>query len=298
MLTKLGISTTSRRCARRAHHRARHHARAELAERGLVAPAKRSGTLSQNGAGCPHPPGACRWVRKYSSTAFFSHSLTCQPPCHRARPRAARRLPGRPSRAPPWPGRAVDLGRGQRCAALERTRRSRSAQFSGIVSLAGARLGVLVVGTARVHLRRARPAGPRAARRSGLVVQAGGRFVGEQEQVLARSPKVAMRASCTRRRCSRSTAATSASRPGRSLQTRSMLGTASFGRSRRTESAGGMRKCEVARQRAARRAGFAGRRLAQRRAPLRSRWISARIRSRTPSHQHLERVEDGAVGAN
>ncbi|SOO10351.1 membrane hypothetical protein [Xanthomonas citri pv. fuscans] len=43
-------------------------------------PAKRDSTLSQNGAGWASIT-AISLTRKYSSTAFFSHSLTVQPPC-------------------------------------------------------------------------------------------------------------------------------------------------------------------------------------------------------------------------
>ena len=77
--------------------RHQHHVLAEVARRGArPRPAPRArracgsalrrsprsavGTLSQNGAGLALRSAAMSLVRKYSSTAFFSHSLTFQPP--------------------------------------------------------------------------------------------------------------------------------------------------------------------------------------------------------------------------
>ena len=80
MLTKLGISTTSlptwqpRRAIAPGTTRT-----PSLRNFASSKPAKRAGTLSQNGAGSAST-SCIDCVRKYSSTAFFSHSLTVQPP--------------------------------------------------------------------------------------------------------------------------------------------------------------------------------------------------------------------------
>src|SRR3990167_1088957 len=52
-------------------------------------PPNRVGTLSQNGPGAPAGITRMSLQRKYSSTAFFSHSLTCQPPSTGSATRAA-----------------------------------------------------------------------------------------------------------------------------------------------------------------------------------------------------------------
>jgi hypothetical protein len=148
-----------------AHDRARHHARAELADAASPAPAKRSRHLVPERRRLAST-SCISLMRKYSSTAFFSHSLTCQPPTTGS---ATRRRPtrGRPSHA-------FDAGaccrRSPRRRSARRGARRRSS-MTGAAAWAGfvhRRMCRWVEGRApRPGRRAAPPAGPR---RRGVVV--------------------------------------------------------------------------------------------------------------------------------
>ena len=80
MLTKLGISTTSLpMCAPRRAIAPGTTRTPSLRKSASLNPSNRAGTLSQNGAGCAST-NRISLTRKYSSTAFFNHALTRQPP--------------------------------------------------------------------------------------------------------------------------------------------------------------------------------------------------------------------------
>ena len=162
-------------------------------------------------------------VRKYSSTAFFSHSLTFQPPLPSGS--ATRNSPlSMPSITRSTDGRvAQSISSG-----VSTVRRSHALSMWNFSSsmpgpsgfccgwwsssrrpCGGSSVLSVKCGQQR-RAQRLRCVSSSAASRSSVIWKTSS----------ARAPKVAMRASCTRRRCARKTWVTSASRPGRSVQTR------------------------------------------------------------------------------
>ena len=107
-------------------------------------------------------------TRKYSSTAFFSHSLTCQPPLPSGSATRSLALlqPGDGTSSTAGRVVAVDLVGGQLGAALPGVVDDRAAAASASTTpVACVDLAWVIV-----DLRRARPARRRAGRRAGLVV--------------------------------------------------------------------------------------------------------------------------------